>query len=92
MGIILKNLMETVVLDKLDEIFDSLDCCKCELCKKDIASLALNNLPPKYVVTHEGELLSKLNIHEKQYKTDIIKAIIDAAEIIKDNPRHQQFK
>lgn len=90
MSIILKNLMETVVLDSLDDIFDSLDCCKCEYCKKDIASLALNNLPPKYVVTPSGELMSKLIVHEKQYKTDIMKAIIDAADIISKNPRHEK--
>ena len=44
----LKNFMEDYVVAKLDEVLAQYpDCCHCEQCKRDIASLALNHLPPK---------------------------------------------
>ena len=88
MAMVLTNLMESLVLERLDELIDKLDCCKCEQCRMDIASYALNRLPPKYIATTVGAAYSKLDTLSVQYETDLISAVIQGAQIVKNNPRH----
>ncbi len=82
------NLMETVVKQKLDQMIDTLGCCKCEQCRWDIVCYVLNRIPPKYVITHEGELFSKLDTVNVQYEMDIVTLLTQAARMIQKNPRH----
>lgn len=84
----LKNYMEDLVLKKTDEISNSMDVCKCEKCRLDIAAIALNSLPSKYVVTEKGELYAKINELEHQFEVDVETAIIKAAVIVGKNPKH----
>lgn len=88
--IVLKNYMENLVLEKLDELIDQLDCCKCEKCRMNLVSYALNRLPPKYVASYKGQVYSKLDTLSIQYETDLINAIYQAAKIVSENPRHNQ--
>ncbi|MEM1485289.1 late competence development ComFB family protein [Oscillospiraceae bacterium PP1C4] len=88
MEIVFKNVMETLVLQKLEAMLDKLDCCKCEKCRLDIAAYALNHLPPKYAVSRVGEVLSKLNVLSVQHEADIISLLVMGADIVKNNPRH----
>ncbi|QAT41810.1 late competence development ComFB family protein [Aminipila luticellarii] len=89
MKIILKNIMESIVLQKLDETIDKLGCCTCDECRLDIASYALNLLPPKYVVTYEGEMYSKLDTLSLQYEADLLSALSQAAQVVSQNCRHK---
>lgn len=84
----LRNYMEEMVFQLLDEVLDDINACKCDICKMDIASKALNDLPPKYIVTKSGELYSKVNSLKTQFEVDIISAITKAAVLVKRNPRH----
>lgn len=84
----MKNYMEDVVRHTLKRILPDLDVCKCEICQLDMMAYALNHLPPKYVVTPEGELYSKLSEFEKQSEVDAEVALIEAAEVVSKNPRH----
>lgn len=85
----LKNYMEDCVESYLDEILNKYpEACHCETCRYDIMAIALNNLPPKYVAREEGELYSRINNLEAQYRADIYAAITKAIMIVKDNPRH----
>lgn len=86
--VVLKNYMETLLLEKLDEVIDKLDCCKCEKCRMDILSYALNRLPPKYVATYEGQVYSKLDMLSLQYETDLMCALYQAAEVVREHPHH----
>lgn len=86
----MKNLVETLILQKLDETIDRLECCKCKKCRMDIASYALNRLPPKYVATYEGEVYAKLETLSLQYETDLLNALYQAAQIVTKNPRHKE--
>lgn len=90
MEVHLKNLVETLILQKLDETIDRLGCCKCKKCRMDIASYALNRLPPKYVATYEGEVYAKLETLSLQYETDLLNALYQAAQIVTANPRHKE--
>lgn len=84
----LKNYMEEVVFNLIDGVLDDINMCKCELCVKDIAALALNSLPPKYIASEKGELYSKVNSLRSQFEVDVISAITKAAVLVKKAPRH----
>ncbi len=88
MGIVLRNIMEEYVISTLDHIMKNLDCCKCEKCRLDIASYALNRLPSKYVVSNQGELMSKLCEFDHGFESQVIATLTLGADVIKKNPRH----
>ena len=84
-----KNYMEEAVDGTIEEILERRDdVCKCDRCKLDIKALALNHLPPKYVVTDRGYVYTKVNELENQFKADITVAVTNALKVIRDNPRH----
>ncbi len=85
----IKNYMEEVVLNLMEGVLDDINMCKCELCVMDIAALALNDLPPKYIATEKGELYSKVNSLRNQFEVDVIAAITKAAVLVKRAPRHK---
>jgi competence protein ComFB len=82
----LKNYMETVVLELISYGMKSTGCCQCDTCKMDVAAIALNNLPPKYVAARE--VFAKLNIMREQFCVDVLTEVIKAAAIVAKNPRH----
>lgn len=88
MDLLFKNIMEDAVLMKLDEIMNNYQMCNCEKCRFDVASYALNQLPPKYVASSKGELYSKAYNLVKQHELDIVSALVKACMVVKDNPRH----
>lgn len=90
MNLLLKNLMEDIVIQNVNNIIGSLDVCTCEECRLDIMSYTLNRLPPKYTATTQGELMAKLDSLDKQFEATIIATITKAAAIVKDHPRHKQ--
>ena len=84
------NVMESVVETTYEQMKDSLGVCACEQCRNDVIALALNYLPPRYVSTASGELYSKAsNSFNAQFSADVHKAIAQAAEQVRRNPRHQ---
>ena len=83
-----KNVMEHVVEQKLDEIMKSYDGCKCERCRSDIAAITLNNLPPRYAVTDEGVLFTKVQCLKTRYEFEVMKQIALAMTIVRENPNH----
>lgn len=85
-----QNVMEDYVIQKVDEVWNSLDCCKCEQCKEDVISFALNRLAPRYVDTERGKAFVKVNTMSSQFEIDILTAIYEGAEIVRDNPRHRR--
>ncbi|WP_366922747.1 late competence development ComFB family protein [Metallumcola ferriviriculae] len=91
--VFLKNSMEDQVWTLLDStLAKSPEMCSCEVCRHDIAALALNLLPPRYVVRDKGEILSRLNQMETQHNTNIVTALTKAMIIVKESPRHASNK
>ena len=85
------NYMENEVDVLLKELLKNYsDVCQCEHCLADIKALALNELKPHYVVTHKGELYTKLNEFSQQFEVDIYKALIDAIKVVKEKPHHEK--
>lgn len=88
MELVLKNMMEPLVLEKIDEIIGKYDCCSCEQCRMDVASLALNHLQPKYVATRMGTFYTRLEALGLQHGADVLAAINQAVEAVKQRPQH----
>jgi competence protein ComFB len=85
----IKNYMEDLVWQKLDGILvERPHICHCDHCRHDIAALALNALPPKYIVTRKGETFTRIRLMEVQFSTDIVTAIIQAIEVVGTKPNH----
>ncbi len=83
-----RNIMELLVEQQFDLMSPTLHCCTCIICRNDIIAYALNQLPPHYVVTEQGELYLKAMALDSQPATDLITAITRGANLIAANPRH----
>lgn len=83
-----ENMMEAMVEQELDMMGDSLGCCMCPQCRSDIAAFALNHLPPRYVATRAGGAISKADALRIQHLTDVRTAVLQAARMVSENPRH----
>lgn len=86
----IKNYMEDVVLDVVNKIWcdKTIHTCKCNTCKDDIMAISLNNLPPKYFASSNGNVWLKLMLSDNQKITDVISAVTSAIEIVSNNPHH----
>lgn len=86
----IRNFMEDIVSQKIGSVLQQYpDCCRCDQCRMDIACIALNNLPPKYVSTHQGNIYAKLDGMDIAYATRVIEEITKAIEIVRKHPRHE---
>lgn len=85
----IKNYMEEIVFSLIDEVLDDINVCRCDKCTRDIAAIALNDLPARYIVSQKGELYSKIDSIKQQFEVDVIAAITKAAVLVKRNPRHE---
>lgn len=84
----LVNVMESIVDEKIEQMLKEEDCCKCDRCLEDMKAMALNQLPAKYVSTHNGELFSKLDALMRQSSIDINVAVSYAIRVVSEHPAH----
>ncbi|WP_027357413.1 late competence development ComFB family protein [Desulfofundulus thermocisternus] len=66
--------------------------CTCIYCQEDIMALALNQLPPHYVVSDEGTILTRVSFEQIGGKAQIIAAITSAIKQVAANPRHDKSR
>ena len=85
----MRNYMEVCVNNLVDKVMASLGSCTCDNCRLDVMAIALNKLPPKYIVTARGELYSKINNLRHQFDVDVMAAITSAIVLVSRNPRHE---
>jgi competence protein ComFB len=83
--------MEDVVLKYLNEILNQKsDTCKCEQCKTDMASYALNRIKPMYVVSSRGIIHTEnIKREQKQEEIDVYSTVAEAVEVISNTRRHE---
>lgn len=79
------NVMESAVTGKLDSVLERFSCCRCDRCKKDIVALALNKLPPKYMVLPGSLPPPDL---DPQTNARVVTAMIQAVLKVRQFPRH----
>jgi len=85
---VLHNLMESTVKELINDLIAKENMCTCEQCRLDVAALALNNLPPRYVVSPKGASYARADLLELQKYVDVIGAITKAIRLVKEHPRH----
>jgi competence protein ComFB len=88
--VILINKMESVVRQVTDQMIDKYDesVCRCPRCRLDILALALNTLPPKYVVTNIGNAVTNVDLDSSQWQANVTMAVCNAIEVVRSRPRH----
>jgi competence protein ComFB len=89
----LHNYTEDLVIDKLKELLeqdDHDDVCKCDKCVLDMCTFALNRLSPQYVVSHKGEVFTKINDFNQQSKVDVMATVAKAIEVVSKNPHEEE--
>lgn len=85
--IILYNVMEKLVLNKLDATLKKMNCCRCDRCKEDIVAIALNNLKPMYIVASKNEIDGKID-ELREIGSEVTTEVIKAVLAVRKNPRH----
>lgn len=85
----LKNIMEDLVKQVADEVMIRQGICRCAKCFLDVSAIALNRLPPRYVVTSRGEAYSRTEFLDMQNTVDIMSEVIRAVEMVKTKPHHE---
>ncbi len=87
----LHNFMETSVDHFLPNLLNAFPhICKCDKCILDIKALALNELPPHYIVSEKGDMYSRIDEMYIQFETDVLKALIEAIGIVSKRPQHAE--
>ncbi len=76
-----------MVRDTLDRLMAELgELAANEKVRLDVLALALNQLPPRYVVSSRGEVLSRLLVEAPQAQAEITAVLMQAIEHIRQNP------
>ena len=86
--IILANIIEEIVKEKVKEMMDTIDMCHCKICYYNACAIALNSLTPYYVTTEKGSLFTKVATVNMQYQTDLTVIVMKAIMKVKDSPQH----
>ncbi|MBU1108060.1 MAG: late competence development ComFB family protein [Candidatus Riflebacteria bacterium] len=86
--VILVNKMENAVKQMAEQMMLDSNVCKCSRCLLDVLAMALNTLPPKYVVTNIGNAVTSVDLDSSQWKANVTMAICNAINIVKGRPRH----
>lgn len=84
----LVNVMEHLVFEAIDEVRKRQPFCNCDACRLDIAALALNSLPPRYVVTSKGEAYGRADWIDLQKDIDLFSTVLKAIQKVESSPRH----
>lgn len=82
------NLMEEIVVLKVDMAMNESGVCNCQLCRADVLAYALNHLPPKYAVTSGGNVFGHMITSSLQMQAEIMVAITEGIEMVQKHPRH----
>ncbi|MCL6478347.1 MAG: late competence development ComFB family protein [Peptococcaceae bacterium] len=88
-----KNYVEVAVEQLFDELLKNYTgknpgTCTCEKCRDDMMALALNRIPPHYVATDKGSIITQVGFDLIGGKAQIASAILTAIKTVGANPRH----
>jgi competence protein ComFB len=85
----MKNVLEAMVAREYAELLLTMPgACGCALCREDVLVYALNRLPPRYVATLTGEVLSEVQMDAEQGRADITVALLEGIRVVAAAPRH----
>ncbi|MCM1158260.1 MAG: late competence development ComFB family protein [Bacteroidales bacterium] len=83
------NVMEDLIWEGIDESIDTLGVCSCPVCRRDLLTMTLNKVPPKYVTTEKGKTIAKAQSQaSSEEKIKLLTELAYCAQMVKQNPRH----
>lgn len=82
------NVMERLVQEKALYYMKQFGICVCPRCIADVTALALNKLPPKYVVVNQDAVSPLINFYTNKYAGQITVEITKACIRVGENPYH----
>jgi len=85
---VLFNVMEEMVRRTVDEKIETMDMCKCEICRLNACAIALNALPACYVTSRRGNLLAYVSGEMLNFKSQVLVETTKALMMVKDHPLH----
>lgn len=85
----MKNFMEDLVLELLDEALQANpEFCRCEKCRQDVVLLALSKIKGSYASSLLGEIFARVEQSDRQVRTDVLLAVMQALRQVAAYPRH----
>jgi hypothetical protein len=63
------------------------DFCGCDICREDALVYTLNRVPPRYVASRTGSVLTEMNLEKDQSRAAIDVAMMDGLRKISLAPR-----
>lgn len=83
-----RNAVEVHVVEAYDTLRPHFpEFCGCEVCKADVIVYALNRLPPRYVATLEGQIVTEVSLDKQQGRASIDVAVMDGFRRVSMSPR-----
>lgn len=84
------NVMQVLVEEYAAKYIKMFGVCDCDRCVADIKAIALNNLPPKYVIMDKRDIIPKLTFYEGKYNSDITSQVLQACKTVMNRPHHNR--
>lgn len=84
-----ENYIEKIVRQELEKLYEEdKDLCNCDLCYRDIVTMTLNKLPPMYVSSDVGHIMTMYNLTKDQLHAKVVVELLKAIEQVKGSPKH----
>ncbi len=88
-----ENYIEKIVREELDGFYErDKTICKCDICFQDIMTLTLNHLPPMYVTSDIGHIMTMFKLTKDQLHAQVTVELSKSIDQVKKNPRHRGSK
>jgi competence protein ComFB len=89
----IRNLVEEHVQVAYDALRGNFPAfCGCEYCRDDIFVFALNRVPPRYVASLEGQIVTEVNLEKQQKRAEIDVVVMEAFRKVSMAPRCPKSK
>ena len=80
------NMIEPLVAEKIDEVFEETGQCACAQCWNNVFAITLNDLPSRYI-SYTPNITEFMQRFRHDYSDDVLRILRMAAIKVKTNPR-----
>lgn len=85
------NVMQLLVEESAEKYMKMFGVCDCPRCRADVRAIALNNLPPKYVVMKPEDHIPRITLYEQQSAAEVTAHLLRACSQVAESPRHDEM-
>lgn len=88
-GLLYLNIMQPLVEAAAPRYAKLANLCDCPRCLADVKAYALTHLKPHYAVFRQEDSIPMLTLYETRYASQVATILMQACEVVKENPRHR---